>query len=261
MKRARSKTRKAISSHPFPRTEKDQIFCDRWLEHFDHLRAWREAGFTKGNSGWRALNKLKRFAEYLRPLREAKAKVLGEKLALNQADILQAMARKAMVKPGEFVERSAEPLMMETKKNGKTLVIPREWQGKPLYGERLKPYCDLTPEQQAVVEILSDASGVIRYRLPSITEQHTYLTSLGRQFGMFLEKLIMEQHKHTHEHQHAHLHLDAVSTTQLRALGRQLLPYVAPEFAARLGFSSEDFAEASRAGAPLMPASEKSPPR
>lgn len=240
-----------------PRTPKDVKFCQSWLEHFDKKRAWVEAGWKwNSNSGLRALDKLQRFEAYLRPFQEAKAQALGAQLALDQGQVLQAMSKKAFFNPLDFIERTQVPLTREVKSKEeggaeKITLEPVLWDGKPVYGERLKPYSELTAEQAAAVEVLGAVGEVVRYRLPSIREQHTYLKTLGQQFGMFLDKLILE--RHNHEHRHAHLHFDNVPTDKITLVRQQLLTMVAPEFAQSLGFSAEEVQAAQVEGGVLMP--------
>lgn len=239
-----------------PRTARDVKFCERWLEHFDKKRAYIEAGFKwNNNSGIRALDKLQRYQEYLRPFQEAKAKVVGERLALDQEKVLQAMSKKAFFNPLDFIERTAAPLTREVKEKigdkERISIQTIVWDGKPVFGERLKPYSELTAEQAAAVEVTGVVGEVIRYRLPSIREQHMYFKTLGQQFGMFLDKLILE--RHNHEHRHAHLHFDNVPSERITTVRRQLLTMVAPEFAQSLGFTPEELEEAQREGGVLMP--------
>jgi hypothetical protein len=229
-----------------PQSERDKAFCERWLIHFDKDRAYKEAGFAwNASGGTAALNKLQKFADYLRPIQEAKAKLVAERLMIDQDQVLQGMVKKVFFDPTTFFERSAEPLTKTIKdKDGKETEEVRTWHGSPVYAERLKPYSELTPEQRNVVEITSDTADQIRYRLPTIREQHTYLTSLGRQFGMFAEKLIIERHQH--KHQHHTLDFANVPTAKLNALTRQMLPLVDLEFAQMLGYTPEDVAEAAK---------------
>ena len=237
-----------ISAHLFPRNDRDRKFCECWLRHFDHLRAYREAGFaTASNHGkWagRALDKLKRFSEYLRPLREAKAREVAEKIVMHDQDVLEAMARKAVFNPLDYIERTATPLVRMVKKDGQDQLVEETitWDGKPVHGERLRPISELTREQAAAVEVVGVVGGVVQYKLPSAREQHQYLTSIGRQLGMFLEKIIME--KQNHQHRHAHLHLENVPTERLQTVTRQLLPLVGQDFATQLGYSQEEIEEA-----------------
>lgn len=225
-----------------PQTAAEKKFCERWLIHFDKDRAFREAGYTEvKGAGRAALSKLERFADYLRPIREAKARIVAERLAVDSQQVLDGMVQRVFFDPQTFYERSAEPLTEWVRGPGKSrkkVERVKEWDGKPVYGERLKPYSDLTAEQQAVVEVTSDAGERIRYRLPSIREQHMYLTSLGRQFGLFAEKLIVERHNHRHTHHH--LDFSGVPTAKLSALTRQMLPLVGLEFAQSLGYTPED---------------------
>lgn len=235
-----------------PRNAQEKLFCERWLIHFDKDRAWREAGYAAhSNTGTVALNKLQKFAEYLRPIREAKAKIMAERIAVDAEKIIQGMSRRVFFDPTTFYERSSTPLTERVMVNKKEVERVKVWDGKPVYGERLRPYSDLTAEQQAVVEITSDAGGRIHYRLPSIREQHTYFTSLGKQLGMFAEKLILE--RHNHQHTHHSLTFEGIPTPKLLALQRQLLPLVGLEFAQTLGYTAEDIADASTQEGVLMP--------
>lgn len=254
--------KKALSPHHFPIKEKDKLFCAKWLEHFDAPRAYKEAGFQPGRkAGARALAKLERFAEYLRPIREQKSREVAKRLDVNQADVLETMARKAMFNPADFIEKGEKPMTRTVKTAGpKGEVIETEevimWDGKPVYPTRWKPLYDLTREQLSTVQIEGSLAGQLQYRLPSVREQHQYLSSLGRQLGMFLEKIIWEQHQH--RHQHAHLHLDDVPTAQIQKVTRELLPLVDFEFAQQLGFTREEYdaaigAQALEGGGVLMP--------
>lgn len=246
-----------------PLTAEDKLFCERWLIHFDKDRAYREAGFGKAGGryvGHLAISKLEKFADYLRPIQEAKAKAMAERLAVDSEKILEGMTKKVFFDPTSFYERTQDPLTetVKEKVNGETVEVERPilWDGKPVYGERMRPYSDLTPEQQAVVEITSTAGGRIQYRLPSIREQHQYFTSIGRQFGMFAEKLILERHNHTHKH--THLSFEKVPTQRLTELSRQMLPLVDREYAQMLGFSPEEI-EAAALEMSVVVEVEKSP--
>lgn len=237
-----------------PQNEADKLFCERWLIHFDKDRAWREAGFSwNAAAGTAALNKLHKFAEYLRPIREAKAKLIAERLVVDSDQILQGMVKKVFFDPTTFYERTTEPLTQLVKVANQKDKVEQviTWDGQPVYGERMKPYSDLTQEQREVVEITSAAGERISYRLPTIREQHTYFTSIGRQFGMFADKLIME--RHNHQHQHHHLDFTDIPTAKLTRLTQQLLPLVDVEFAQLLGYTPEEREAAAKEDGVLMP--------
>jgi hypothetical protein len=230
-----------------PKKERDKLFCKKWLEHFDKDRAYREAGFKSKALALSTLasKKLNRFMEYLRPLQEAKAREVAKLLVVNEEQILQAMSRKAVFDPGDYVEISKEPLTETVKQEGKPdLTRVRTWHGEPIYGERLKPFHKLTPEQRMTVEIIETVGEQIRYRLPTIREQHQSQVALGRQFGMFIEKLILEHR--AAKSAHNTLALTNVPTTELQQMTFNLLPYVGQEFASRLGFTLEDIEEAKK---------------
>jgi hypothetical protein len=238
----------------YPVTERDKLFCERWLIHFDAARAHREAGFSASTNGTEGLNKLEKFAEYLRPIQQAKAKLVAERLMIDSDSVLDKMKAQVFYDPSEFYERTSEPLTTFVKVPRRKQMVEQTmtWDGQPVYGERLKPYSDLTPAQQAVVEITSTDGDRIHYRLPTIAERHQYLTSLGRQFGQFAERLIIERHKH--QHVHAHLTFEGVPTQKLNAITRQLLPLVGLEFAQSLGYTAEDIDAAARDEGVLVPA-------
>lgn len=234
-----------------PTNARELEFCRRYIEHFDVRRAYEEAGYSNRHRPDINANKLvERFAEYLRPLREAKARAVAQRLALDQEGILRAMARKAVFDPGEFIEVASKPITTTKKgKDGKEEIVVREWDGKPVYATRMKPFAELTAEQRLSVEIIGDSGGEVRYRLPTTQQQHTYLTSIGRQMGLFHEKLIME--RHFHRHKHAHLHLDDVPTARLNQLTQELLPYVGIEYAQQLGYTQDEIDEARRKADPV----------
>lgn len=238
-----------------PQTDQEKLFCTRWLIHFDKDRAHREAGYAQhANRGHQAISLLERFADYLRPIQEAKAKLIAERLVVDSEAVLKEMTSRVFFDPTEFYEITDEPLTELVKVAGKREKEERvrTWNGQPVYGERMKPYADLTAGQRRVVEVTGETGGRIQYRLPTIREQHQFLTSIGRQYGMFAEKLIME--RHNHQHTYHHLSFQNVSTEKLQLLTRQMLPLVGLEFAQSLGFTAAEVEEASVEEGVLMPA-------
>ncbi|HWG75493.1 MAG TPA: terminase small subunit [Steroidobacteraceae bacterium] len=222
-----------------PNSERDRKFCQRWLVHFDHVRAYQEAGF-KGKAHFiatRAKQKLERFAAYLQPLQEAKARKVGEQLAIGEEDVLRGMAAVAFLDPGDFVEQSSDPL---TDDKGNVV----QFNGQPVYPLRLKPLNKLTREQRAAVDVVTSKRGHVSYRLPDSSIRHRYQDSIGRQLGMFAEKLILE--RHSLKRTHVKLDLTGVPTSQLEQMTRMLLPLLGEDFARELGV--EDLLAASKDG-------------
>lgn len=239
---AKKATRATAQNPTAPKNERDKLFCKKYLEHFDRQRAYVEAGFKASNIAQQSATKLNRFQPYIRPLQEAKAREVARVLVVDQEQILKAMSLHAVFEPGTFFERSAEPLQETVKEGKKEITRIRMWEGRPLYRERMKPYLELTPEQQRTVEVTGIVGDQVQYRLPTIREQHTAQVALGRQFGMFLDKLIIE--RHNSKGAHNTLALQNVTTVQLQHITEQLLPYVGQEFASRLGFTLEDIEDA-----------------
>ncbi len=238
---------KKVSSHLYPRTPRDKKFCDRWLIHFDHVRAYKEAGFggskDKRNYSTHALAKLRRFEDYLRPLQQAKAQVVAKRLTVSSEDVLDQMTRAATFDPREFLEVSDEPIMKKVKdEKGQETEQISLFAGRPRYASRLRPLHELTAEQAAVVQVIGQVGDEVIYRLPTVRERHAALTSVGRQLGIFLDKVIWESHQY--RHRSFSLQVEQMPTDKLTGAVRQLLPFVGPDFAAQLGFSQEEVAEA-----------------
>lgn len=229
-----------------PKNDRDKLFCKRWLETFDTRRAYAEAGFrgSKGSITINAPRKLAQFMEYLRPFQEAKAREAAKILLVDQEQVLTAMSHKALFDPGDFVERSAEPLTVTVKEGKRKVTRTRLWDGKPVFGGRMKPFFDLTPEQRLTVQITGVVGEEIQYRLPNTREQHTAQIAIGRQFGMFLDKLIIERSQAKGAHRE--LDIKDAPTSALKQLTLDLLPFVGQEFASRLGFTLEDIEEAKK---------------
>jgi hypothetical protein len=249
--------RHVMGSHTTPTRKRDKLFCERWLEHFDNQRAYIEAGFQADRSekiAYYSARKVNRFMEYLRPLQEAKAREVAKAIVVNQEDILKAMVRKAVFDPGDYVEVDPNP-MLETVGKGKNKTTRvRTWNGRPVHAERMKPFHKLTPEQRLTVEITEFIGDQVQYRLPTHREQHAAQVALGRQFGMFLDKLIIERHQARGAHNT--LALDDVPTHELQQITLRLLPYVGQDFASRLGFTLEDIEDAKKrivAEVPMRP--------
>ena len=196
-------------------------------------------------------NPLVQYADYLRPFQEAKAREVARVMVLEQDTILKAMARTAVFDPGDFIEIGAQ-IIDEKKIGRKKTPVPRTWEGKPVYAARMRPFIDLTAEQRLTVEVTGIIDGEPQYRLPTIRERHTAQIALGRQFGMFLDKLIIERHQARGAHNT--LELEHVPTKDLQHITRQLLPYVGQEFASRLGFTLEDIEEAKKYVVATVPA-------
>jgi hypothetical protein len=240
------RTRGSAAAYATPKTERDKLFCKKWLEHFDKERAYAEAGFKATPRGLRiqATRKLNRFAEYLRPFQEAKAAEVAKTILMDDEAILKAMARKAVFDPGDYVEKATEPALEVVSEGKRKVTRVRTWEGKVIYAERMKPFHELTPEQRMTVEILGIVDDQVEYRLPTTREQLTAQVNIGRQFGMFLDKLIIERSQSRGAHQN--LSLANVPTPELQDITLKLLPYVGQEFASRLGFTLEDIERAKR---------------
>lgn len=205
----------------YPRTERDVLFCQIWLEHFDHIRAYKEAGFLDvTNTRVKAWQKLERYREYLRPMAETKQRQIAKTIAVDQQDLIQEYARISSCNPLDFIE----PVI--TMDNGKTV-------------ERVRviPIEKLPRELAAMCEVSFGTDGAITYRIPTIRERLDAKGALGRHLGMFDAKLILE-HRRTQQQKKADLR--GVDDSQLAAAEKELLKALGPVGARLLGIQLEE---------------------
>ena len=243
-----SKNVKAGVARESPRDARDKLFCERWLEHFDHIRAYQEAGFkgTRTKLSVRAKNKLERFAAYLTPLQQAKAQIVAQKVVTSQDDVLKAMARVAFVNPLEYYVKTDFPVTRKRKVKEKIndVVVETEVEepvvvaGCTIYQVRAKQINELTPEQLSAVEVHHHPrTGELTWRLPDLHIRTVNRKMLGQNVGLFLEKVILQNQTNTTNVQ---LNVQAIPSDKLTELVHELLPLVGAEFAQFLGFTMEE---------------------
>jgi hypothetical protein len=231
--------------HHIPANVRDKKFCDGWLAHYDHNRAYVEAGFSaKSRRRYHlAKAKLKRFMPFLRPFQEAKAQQVGKQLAIKDGDVLETMKAVAYANILDYYERSDEPLMREVHdKDGNVKLEPVMFQGRPVFKMEPKPLYELTREQTMGVEPVYAFGRLVGYQTASLKVRHQYLESLGKNLGLWLEDLV--KRRENERHKHVHLHLEAVPTEKIVEIEQLLIGVVGPEFARSLGISSEEIAAA-----------------
>lgn len=228
-----------------PKKPRDIKFCERYLDHFDVDRAYKEAGFSVRGASVRkiARKKLQAFAEYLLPLQKKKTEAMAKVATVGAAEIIEALEAVAFPKIEEYLIKDSEPIKVKHQDGDKVVVEDLIVNGEKVYRTLYKPLHELTPKQLLAVEIFTSMSGHPVYKLPTPKVRHQYIESLGKQLGMFMDKLILQRQDIIH--QHAHLHLGSVPTERLESAVRNLLPIVGPEFARQLGFTAEEYEEAS----------------
>lgn len=159
-----------------PKGEREQKFCEHWLEHFDPIRAYKQAGYAVNSSmNRRSLELYRKFSHYLEKLRAVKGKELAKRLAIRETDILEEIAALGFANVQDYVEVYTE--------NGKELL-------------RRKPIMQLTRGQaSAVTQVEFHPDGTVTYLLPEPKDKRPALELIGKNFGMFDQKLIAE-HRH-----------------------------------------------------------------
>jgi hypothetical protein len=231
--------------HHIPANVRDKKFCDRWLAHYDHNRAYVEAGFSaKSRRRYHlAKAKLKRFTAYLRPFQEAKAQQVGTQLALNEGDVLETMKAIAFANIQDYYVKTSEPLVNKVAdKDGNVTLEPVLFDGKPVYRMDPKPLYELTREQAMGVEPVYAFGRLVGYQTASFKVRHQYLESLGKNLGLWLEDLV--KRRENERYKHMHLHLEKVPTEKIVEIEQLLIAVVGPEFARSLGISAEEIAAA-----------------
>lgn len=195
-----------------PKTVRDKLFCERWLVHHDHHRAWREAGFAVRSDRALPLAKLVRFRPYLERMQPKVEMQVAKKIAYERTDILTAIATIGYANAMDYI--------ME--EGGK-------WCLKPLHL--------LTREQAAAIdEVFYDAeAGRVGYSLPGAKTRLAALATLGEQAAGFKKK----------EDVHNHLHLGQdVPLEKIRQLKQMFIEAMGPQVTREvLGMTEEEPAQ------------------
>lgn len=202
-----------------PSTDRDKKFCERWLVHHDHNKAYLEAGFVPTRSGG-GLKKLAQYRKYLeRNLPRVEIQV-AKQIAYERVDILAAIANVGYANVLDYIEpfETVDP---------ETQMLHQHWTLKPLH--------KLTREQAAAIDEVhyDSVTGRLGYTLPSAKTRLSALTTLGEQAANFKKK---------GGDIHAHLHLgENIPMEEILAAKAMLAKLVGPEVVREvLGWSESD---------------------
>jgi hypothetical protein len=191
-----------------PTNERNLKFCDRWLVHHDHIRAYTESGFSMKRSNWKeiALEKLRRFHDYLDRRLPAVEAVVAQRIAYEREDILREIAKIATCNALDYIEEYSIV-------DDKTKEAKQAW--------RLKPIAKLTRDQASAIDtvFVNIETGVLGYSLPSAKTRLSALATLGEQAADFKKK---------DGAVHNHLHFHDIPLDKIRQLKQQLIGIVGP---------------------------------
>lgn len=203
-----------------PKGEKELAFCEFWLSHFDHVRAYKQAGYQR--SADKALRLYRILAPYLEKLRTEKGKVLAKRLAVREADVLDEIVALGFANPQDYVEEYIEEIA-----------------GKPpATKHRRRPLMELTRAQAAAVTCIKfHPDGTVTYELPEPKDKRPALELVGKNFGMFDQKLIAE---HRHIQKQRSTELEKIDTDKLQAFEEALIEAIGPRAAQNfIGYTRE----------------------
>ena len=207
-----------------PKSERDLKFCERWLVHRDHQRAWGEAGFSvkSRNHSVYANIKFQRLEAYLRR-RLPKVEVIAEvRLGYERADILSDIAAIGRCNALDYI-KEVDRVDDET--------------GAVTRIKVLKDVSELTRAQAAGIDevVFNSKLGIIGYTLAPALTRLKALTTLGEQTAGFATK---------DETKHQHVHFHAIDLEKVRELKAQLRAIAPPEMVRDLyGRSEEEAAQ------------------
>lgn len=211
------KAKSQVKHFSSPRSERDKIFCERYLVHSDSRRACEEAGIKSPDHN--AARKLKQMSKYIDPLKAKIEEKLVQDLSYSRKDILDHMAAIALANPHDYYEEF-EVLDQAT--------------GKMLTGRALKPIQRLTRLQASAIEDMTYhlESGRISYKLPSISTKMNALNTLAETVGV-------TKKKDDGGGQHVHFH--DVPIEKLRALMQGFSTLLGPQASRQvLGLTEDD---------------------
>ena len=196
-----------------PKSESDMKFCERWLVHHDHNRAYLEAGLGgSGDDTNRAKAKVQRFSRYLQSRIPAVEKIVAKEIAYERKDILAGIARIANANALDYLA----PYQIIDPASG---VLVNQY--------RMKRVHELTRDQAAAIDSITyDAvTGAITYTLPTAKTRLAALATLGEQAAGF-----SKNDGATHQH----LHLHNVDINKLRQAKGILIDMVGPNAARQI---------------------------
>lgn len=210
-----------------PQSDRDRKFCEAWLSHFDCAKAYVEAGFKSNAHDYaNGVKKYAKYAPFLQKLAEGRKAQVGAQTGLKDADIINAMVGIAFCNPQDYFEE----VEVLDEKGVATVEL------RPIPVMRLKPHL-----AQALSKVTFLGKMAI-YSLPSTKDKLGALTSLGKNFGMFLDAVI--QQKHLHIHQHKHLDFKGVPAERLADLEGELIEIMGPQAYVMLGLPAPEVKDA-----------------
>lgn len=200
-----------------PRTEQERMFCEHWLRSHNPSAAAKSVGISSYNKVGRRWRE--KFADYLGRRTVSVEREVSKAIAYDQQDILNEMAAIGFANPLDYVVKTTE-----------------EKDGKVVEGYAFKPLEELTRFQAAAVSNVRIVGGKVQYRIPGTADKHRYLFDLGKNLGLFDDKLIQE---FRHKHLHAHIDFSQLPQEQLQSLEQILIGAVGPEASRLLGLQPQ----------------------
>lgn len=217
VKKKKSSHAVVVAGMRTPVSDKHRAFCDRWLRHYDHVRAAKEAGYNSSfTDKGGAMELFRKYERYLLQQKALKEKAVAKELVLEQRDILREMMAIGFANAQDYVKVVDEAVVDE--KSGVTRVVKCE---------RRRPLMELTrAEAAAVSKVTFHPDGTVSYELPDERSKHPYLKDLGQHLGLFHPKLIQE---HRHAHAVALLDLSSLDNAKLKKAEELFLEAMGPE--------------------------------
>jgi hypothetical protein len=186
-----------------PKDDHETRFCEAWLRHHDHRKAWVDAGYSP-ITVHQARKKLITLTPYLERIQRSVSSAVAKKFVLDQQSILDEMIAVGFANPQDYIEEYVElvddqPVTKQVRKN--IMKLSRA-------------------QAAAVTQIDFHPDGTVSYKLPDADAKHPFLKDLGQHLGLFHPKLIQE---HRHKHMHAHIDMKDVNQEALMEAEAQLL--------------------------------------
>lgn len=204
-----------------PKSEREMKFCEAWLQHHDHHRAWIEAGYSVNTATKEITTKLQVLMPYLEKRQKAITQVISKKFVLDQQSILDEMIAVGFANPQDYIDEYVELV-----------------DGQPVTKQVRKNIMKLSRAQAAAVtQIDFHPDGTVTYKLPDADAKHPFLKDLGQHLGLFHPKLIQE---HRHRHMHAHIDLKDVNQEALLRAEADLLQALGPRGNMLLGVQTDE---------------------
>lgn len=168
--RVRKPSRKKAAGEPA--SAMMEKLAHEYLKDRNAYAAAIRAGYSESVAKKKSGDMIKAMMPTIEKLQQRKNEIMLKRGIMSQDEILASMSNIGRVNPMDYIT-----------------VIPRQVGGELVVGAKLKDFTELTREQADAVEVFEER-GIVKYKLPGITERMSARAFLGKHWGLTDPKLV-----------------------------------------------------------------------